>query len=147
MQLHPSDSANSTRLASESLSAGLIGLDFATDVGDLHVVQYDALPDDQRNYWAICHEMDVDDIVLVMAHHFPLALCRVADDYNYIRRIEPELGVWFRHFRRVDQISYFADVYTNAHDWPRITMTATISPLRNTGTESRDLIDDWMSRI
>ncbi len=35
MQLHPNDAKNAAHYANQSLSAGFIGLDFATEVGDL----------------------------------------------------------------------------------------------------------------
>lgn len=41
------------------------------------------------------------DVVLIMAHNFPFALVTVSGDYNYIRTPDPEIGVWFRHFRRI----------------------------------------------
>ena len=100
MQLHPNDAANAVRHSVESLCAGLIGLDFREDVGDLMTLTRDELPSNQEDYWLFGHEMTHSDIVLIMAHHYPLAICRVSGDYNYIRNCAPEIGVWFRHFRR-----------------------------------------------
>lgn len=98
MQVHPGDSDKATKHTVESISAGYIGLDFIIDVHDLLTVTQDMLPENQRNYWAFAHEMEVGDSVLLFAHHFPLALVRVAGPYNYIRAIAPEISVWFRHF-------------------------------------------------
>ena len=104
MQLHPSESGEAVRHTVESLAAGYIGLDFATDVGDLLTVDRGTLPDGQRDYWAFAHEMGIGDWALVFTHHFPFAIARVASQYNYIRRASPEIGVWFRHFRKVDEV-------------------------------------------
>ena len=46
--------------------------------------------------------MEVGDWVLLFTHHFPFALVRIAGPYNYIRSTAPEIGAWFRHFRKVD---------------------------------------------
>ncbi|MDC0294652.1 hypothetical protein OAK98_04575 [Mariniblastus sp.] len=145
MQLHPYRSEGSVRHAAESLNAGFIGLGFAHHIGDLHTVEKETLPDRQRNYWAFAHEMEIGDIVLVMARNFPFAICTVSGDYNYIREPVSELGVWFRHFRPVIDVSYYADVYINPHEWHRITMTGTIDPLRSRDSQSRRLIDEWLA--
>lgn len=145
MQLHPSEPEGAIKHTVESLSAGYVGLDFATDVPDLLTVSQAVLPDSQRNYWAFAHEMEVGDRVLLFAHHFPFALVRVSGEYNYIRAAVPELGVWFRHFRAVDDIRYFGDFRTNACSWEPIQMTATITPLRDTQSESYKLIDRWLN--
>ena len=63
----------------------------------------------QKDYWAFVHEMTQGDCVLVIAHHFPLALATVAGDYNYIRNVDRKIGVWFRHFRAVENVRYYAD--------------------------------------
>ena len=146
MQLHPDDSSGAIRRTVESLSAGYVGLDFAADVADLLTIQQDALPANQRNYWGFAHEMDINDRVLLFAHHFPFALARISGKYNYIRSAVPELGVWFRHFRAVDDVRYYGDFVTNAKSWEPITMTATITPLRDPSSESYKLIDQWLSR-
>jgi hypothetical protein len=145
MQLHPSESEGAIKHTVESLSAGYIGLDFAGDVPDLKTVAQSELPENQRNYWAFAHEMKVEDHVLLFAHHFPFALAKVSGEYNYVRAAVPELGVWFRHFRAVEDVRYFGDFITNARTWPQITMTATITPLRNTDTESHQLIERWLN--
>ena len=144
MQLHPHESESAIRHTVESLSAGYIGLDFATDVPDLLTVTQNELPEDSRNYWLFAHEMDVGDWVLLFTHHFPFALARVAGSYNYIRSTAPEIGVWFRHFRKVDSVRYYGDFVTDARDWEPITMTATITPLREHGTASYQLIERWL---
>ena len=147
MQLHPSESEGAIRHTVESLSAGYVGLDFAEDVPDLLTVRQDALPENQRNYWAFAHEMDVGDRILLFAHHFPFALVKVAGRYNYIRSIAPEIGVWFRHFRRIDDVRYYGDFNTNARNWESITMTATITPLRDVTTISYQLIRRWLGEV
>jgi hypothetical protein len=143
MQLHPSSSGEAVEHTINSLAAGYVGLDFAAEVGDLLATEQSELPTSQRDYWAFAREMQEGDFVLIFAHHFPFALARVVGPYNYIRSSDPNLGVWFRHFRRVDSITYYADYITNAHQWERITMTDTISPLRQPDTASYRLIEEW----
>lgn len=145
MQLHPNDADNAFHHSIACLSAGLIGVDFSI-AADLMTLEKTEV--EQSDAWHFAHEMAVDDVVLVMAHHYPLALCRVASDYNYIRRREFALGeVWFRHFRRIDRVYYYGDFVTNAHDWARITMTNTLSPLRSSDSQSRKLIDEWLADL
>lgn len=144
MQLHPAEPGEAVGNTVDSLVAGYIGLDFASDVGDLGKTTQQALPENQRDYWAFAHEMAVNDRVLIIAHYFPFALVRIAGPYNYIRMITPELGVWFRHFRHVDQVWYFGDFVTNARSWQKLTMTDTISPLRDRATMSYQLIERWL---
>jgi hypothetical protein len=144
MQLHPSESNDAIKYTVESLSAGYVGLDFAGDVPDLLTVTKDALPENQRSYWAFAHEMAVGDHILLFAHHFPFALVQVSGDYNYIRIRAPEIGVWFRHFRPVTEIRYYGDYATDARRWEPITMTATITPLRDPTSASYRLIDEWL---
>ena len=43
------------------------------------------------------------DRVLIVVHHFPFALAMVDGEYNYIRNVAPEIGVWFRHFRKSEK--------------------------------------------
>src|SRR5688572_23109023 len=133
MQLHPADSASAMKHAVESVGAGFIGLDFADDPGDLRSVARDDLPAGQTDYWDFAHRMAVGDRVLIIVHHFPFALVTVSGDYNYIRSPEPELGVWFRHFRRVDpsRTMYYADRVTNVSRWDQYRMTDTISILND----------------
>lgn len=143
MQLHPDEPGEAVKHSVESLAAGYIGLDFAAEVGDLRETTKSTLPENQRDYWAFAHEMHVGDRVLIIAHHFPFALGTVAGDYNYIRSCAPEIGVWFRHFRHVRDVRYYGDFVTNAHAWESITMTDTISPLRDPSSRSYRLIEDW----
>lgn len=147
MQLHPADSKHAIRHSIESLATGYIGLDFDQDVGDLMSVTQDNLPENQRDYWAFAHEMRVNDIVLIIAHHFPFALATVSGKYNYIRSRAPELGVWFRHFRKARDVRYYADFVTNVNSWQSITMTDTISPLRDQNSLSFRLIEKWLHAI
>jgi hypothetical protein len=144
MQLHPSEAAGAIRHTVKSLAAGYIGLDFETDVPDLLTVPQSLLPENQRIYWAFAHEMDIGDWVLLFTHHYPFALARVSGPYNYIRSTAPEIGVWFRHFRKVDDVRYYGDFVTNAHSWESITMPATITPLREHDTASYLLIERWL---
>ena len=147
MQLHPSDSKHAIKHSIESLVAGYIGLDFGRDVGDLTKVKQEKLPENQRDYWAFAHEMKIGDTVLIITHHFPFALATISGEYNYIRKKAPELGVWFRHFRKVKDVKYYADYVTNANSWQQITMTDTISPLRDPGSLSFELIEEWLQAI
>jgi hypothetical protein len=144
MQLHPTEPKLASFYASQSLSAGFIGLDFSRDVGDLFKTTKDELPLQQRDYWAFAHTMKKGDLVLIICHHFPFALVRVASDYNYIRNREPEIGVWFRHFRRVDGVRYYSDLRTNAKSWEQLKMTDTISPLYDAESASYRLIASWI---
>jgi hypothetical protein len=146
MQLHPSESKGAIKHTVEGLSAGYVGLDFAVDAPDLLTVTQDSLPENQRSYWAFAREMEIDDRVLLFAHHFPLALARVSGSYNYIRTAAPEIGVWFRHFRAVDDVRYCGDFVTNARAWEPITMIATMTPLRDTTSASYQLIEDWLAQ-
>ncbi|HEY1746903.1 MAG TPA: hypothetical protein VGG11_09100 [Xanthobacteraceae bacterium] len=82
MQVHPASPDDAVAHTIESLAAGYIGLDFATGVGDLLETQRASLPSNQKDYWAFAHEMREGDLVLVVAHHFPFALVRVAGPYN-----------------------------------------------------------------
>lgn len=144
MQLHPYVSQDATRLACESLTTGFIGLDFSVDIGDLFTVAKSSLPAKQKAYWAFAHSMAIGDWVLIMAHNHPLALCCVAGEYNYIRRTEPKLGVWFRHFRSVDQVTYFDDYFPKG-SWEGIIMKGTIDPLKSPDSRSRQLIAEWLN--
>ena len=87
--------------------------------------------------------MKEGDEVLIIAHHFPFALATIDGPYNYVREAVPELGVWFRHFRKVKSVRYYADYITNARSWEQITMTDTISPLRDPNSKSYQLISEW----
>lgn len=144
MQLHPDSAGGAVKHTVESLSAGYIGLDFASDVGDMQTITREQIPEGQRNYWAFAHEMAVGNRVLLFTHHFPFALVRVSGAYNFIRAAVPELGVWFRHFRAVDEVRYYGDCRTNAREWRPLTMTATITPLREPDSESYKLIESWL---
>jgi len=149
MQLHPDERGESVKHCVKSLAAGYIGLDFSAEVGDLMHATKDSLPKNQKDYWAFAHTMDLGDRVLVIAHHFPFALVRIAGEYNYVRRFAPEIGVWFRHFRKVDDIHFYADVKTktDVRKWNRLIMKDTISPLHNESSQSYLLIEDWLRRL
>ena len=143
MQLHPADGSG-TRHAAESLAAGFIGLDFGQDRGDMHLIANPSmLPQGERDYLDFAGKMTQGDRVLIIAHHFPFALVTVSGDYNYIRRPERELGVWFRHFRRVSDVKYYGDWITNPADWQRLVMVDTISILNDPDKPSYQLIQSW----
>ncbi|MDA8621995.1 hypothetical protein N9L48_05035 [Psychrosphaera sp.] len=141
MQLHPDDAKNSAFYSQQSLAAGLIGLDFATEVGDLLASEHKHILSSQKDYLYFAKDMKVGDKVLIISHHYPVAVVTVSGEYNYIRRTEPEIGVWFRHFRRVQDIKYFADHVTNAKSWEQYIMTDTISILKDKNSKSYKLID------
>jgi hypothetical protein len=143
MQLHPASSGDAVARAIGSLAVGYIGLDFAEEVGDLMATEQAKLPSNQKDYWAFAHTMRENDLVLIVVHHFPFALVRVSGAYNYIRSKAPELKVWFRHFRAVTDVRYYADFKTNAHAWERTIMTDTISPLHDVKSISYRLIEEW----
>lgn len=147
MQLHPANPGESTKDCGESLAAGFVGLDFTVDVGNLMAVNMAALPQAEKDYCLFAREMAVDDIVLIVAHHFPFALATIAGEYNYILQPVPEIGVWFRHFRKIREVHYYADFVTNAHKWEKLTMTDAIAPLRDPQSISYRLIEDWRRRI
>jgi hypothetical protein len=146
MQLHPGGSKEAIKHAVESLSAGYIGLDFGSRVPDMLTVTQEALPKIHKKYWAFANEMKIDDRVLLFTHHFPLALVRVAGEYNYIRDTAPEIGVWFRHFRKIDDVRYYGDFMTDAREWEYIIMTETIAPLRSPKSKTYQLIGEWLSQ-
>jgi hypothetical protein len=144
MQLHPNDAKNSAYYASQSLSAGFIGLDFETEVGDLLAVEHQNVLTTQRDYMAFAKEMQIGDKVLIIVHHFPFAVVTVSGEYNYIRKIDPALGVWFRHFRKInkDEIILFSDYNTNARAWDQVIMTDAISILNDPISKSYKLIQE-----
>ena len=144
MQLHPDDAPEAMRHAVESLGAGYIGLDFASEVGDLRTASKEQVLKSEKSYFAFSDEMREGDQVLVVVHQFPFALVTVDGDYNYIRNAAPELRVWFRHFRNVKDVAYYADYEKDAHKWPRTIMINAISPLRRADTEAWQIIEEWL---
>jgi hypothetical protein len=142
MQLHPNEPEYATYYASQSIAAGFIGLDFATEVGDLLAEEHQDILGTQRDYVSFAKDMQIGDKVLIIVHHFPFAVVTVDGEYNYIRRTEPELGVWFRHFRRIKDAYYFADFNTNARSWDQIVMTDAISILIDPNSLSYKLINE-----
>ncbi len=145
MQLHPAESDTAMAHTVQSVAAGFIGLDFAGACGDLRVADPTNVKAGERDYFDFANRMQIEDVVLIVVHHYQFALVTVGGDYNYVARREPELGVWFRHFRRIDKAKtlYWADRVTNARDWEPITMTDTISVLRDPDSKSYRLIEDW----
>ncbi len=146
MQLHPARPGEAIRYTVGSLAAGFIGLDFGIDVGDLKLQSKDSLPEGQKDYWDFAHKMRVGECVLIIAHNFPFALATIAGRYNYIREVAPELGVWFRHFRRVKNVRYYGDLKTNMRSWEQIKMSDAISPLLDPAGKSYQLIEAWLNR-
>jgi hypothetical protein len=137
------------RHAVDSVGAGLVGLDFENDPGDLRRADPNSVKTSEKDFFEFQHRMRVGDQVLIMVHHFPFALIVISGEYNYMAECEPELGVWFRHFRRIDKSKtiFAADVETDARKWERIVMTDTISILRDESSKSYQLIDKWRSGI
>ncbi len=146
MQLHPDDSKNSGFYSNQSIATGFIGLDFATEAGDLLAESQKNILSSQKDYMSFAKDMQIGDKVLIISHHFPVALVTVDDDYNYMRRAEPKLGVWFRHFRRIKNVVYYADFKTNAKAWEQYIMTDMISILKDKNSKSCKLIEK-MSRF
>lgn len=145
MQLHPNKPKQAFMFSVQSICAGFIGLDFSKDVGDLMRATKASLPENHRDYMQFAKKMAIGDKVLVIAHHFPVAIVTVAGDYNYIRNPVPHIGVWFRHFREISNPHFFADRMTNVSKWEQYTMTDTISPLHKSDTKSYQLIESWPS--
>ncbi len=141
MQLHPDDAKKATYYSSQSIAAGFIGLGFATDVGDLLSESHKNILSSQKDYINFATKMSPEDKVLIIAHHFPFALVTIDGDYNYLRRAEPKLGVWFNHFRRIKDPIYFSDFNTNSKSWEQYTMTDTISILKDQNSKSYQLIN------
>ena len=148
MQLHPSESENAVEYCVNSLATGYIGLDFKEETRDLGVLKKEDIPAGQRDFWDFANLMNKGDWVLIVAHHFPFALARVAKengDYNFIRHSsKKEIGVWFRYFRKVDRVFYYADYQTDVRKWDQIRMTDTISPLKDETSKSYRLISKWL---
>jgi hypothetical protein len=143
MQLCPPSRREAVKHTIESLVAGYIGLDFATEVGDLREKEQAALPVSQRHYWGFAHEMQKGDLVLIIAHQFPVALVTVANAYSYAKSVSPENGLRFHHFRRIEDVRYYDDFQTNSLIWDRITMVDAISRVRDPGSSSHRLIEEW----
>jgi len=141
MQLHPDDGERATYHSTKSISAGFIGLGFAGKVGDLLSEAEHEILETQKDYVQFANKMTIGDKVLIIAHHFPVAVVTIAGDYNYIRKTEPELGVWFNHFRRIKEPIYYSDFKTNSKSWEQYIMTDTISILKDEKSKSYKLID------
>lgn len=116
MNLHPTDEKLQMKCVTESLAAGFIGLGFdvGADPGDLDKINPDdprVSPQANKTYWSI-QKIEQNDFVAIFAHNEPIALVKVIEEYNYIKKSLPELGIWFNHFRRIerDKINYFADL-------------------------------------
>ncbi|MEE9443356.1 MAG: hypothetical protein V3V99_11895 [candidate division Zixibacteria bacterium] len=145
MQLHPAEPSKATYFAAESLAAGFIGLDFAKSVGDLTDIKKDDLEKGKQDYLAFQSEMLPDDQVLIIVHHYPFALVKVKGAYNYIRTPDRRIGVWFRHFREITDVRYYADYVNNPKDWEKLIMTDAISVLKNAKSKSYQLIKRWLT--
>lgn len=143
MQLHPDKPDQAIKHSIQCLAAGYIGLDFGQNVGDLMTINQDDLPTNKRDYWVFAHNIRINDLVLIIVHHFPFALATVVGEYNYIRSNAPEIGVWFKHFRKVNNVRYYADYIKNPLTWQKTIMTDTISPLPRRNSESYKLIKEW----
>ncbi len=144
MQLHPAQPGEAIRYTVGSLAASSIGLDFGIDVGDLMVRSKYSLPEGQQDYWDFAHKMRVGECVLIIAHNSPFALATIAGRYNYIREVAPQLGVWFRHFRRVKNVRYYGDLKTNMRSREQFPMRDAISSLLDPAGQSYQLIEAWL---
>jgi hypothetical protein len=123
---------------------GFIGLDWADDPGDLTLLSVDSLPPNVNTHdFGFARKMKLGDKVLVIVHHFPFALATVDSDYNYVREKVPELRIWFKHFRRVRDVRYYADRVTSAHEWEVIKMTSTLQILTDKDSASYRMIKSW----
>lgn len=136
MQLHPDQSNRAAAHAAESLSAGMIGLDHEEEIGDMRYGDRNRLPPHQRDYLDLATRMQRDDRLLIIVHHYPFAFATIDSDYFYITQKQPELKIWFRHFRRVRNVRYVADVITNPQLWPNLKMTDTICCLTSDDSDS-----------
>lgn len=141
MQLHPNKASKAAFYAAQSLAANFIGLDFKTDVGDLLMDENQNIVSTQKDYKSFAKDMQIGDKVLIIVHHFPFAVVTIDGEYNYIRNTVPEIGVWFKHFRRVKDVKYYSDYKTNAQKWEKITMTDAISILKTKTSKSYKLIE------
>ncbi len=143
MQLHPKEAKIAVQHTVKSLAAGFIGLDFddGDQPGDLRLANKKDSRQEVKDFWCI-KEMERNDKVLVFVHNFPFALVNVAGEYDYTT--DPvEVGVWFKHFRRVDKIKYYADWKTNPRDWKNLVMPCRIQGLIDTESASYKLIEQW----
>ncbi len=144
MQLHPTDPSRAMMHTVQSLASNLIGFGFNHDPGDLMRLSTPPFPPGVTAHdLAFATKMAVGDRVLVMVHHFPFALATVTGEYNYIRAADPGLHEWMRHFRRVQDVRYYADRITDAHKWAEIVMTGTVQPLTEPTSASYQLIAGW----
>lgn len=143
MQLHPATSERSTEHCLRSLAAGFIGLDSESDPGDLRIASKDTVKPTEKDYFDFALRMAIGDVVLIISHHYPLALVTIKDDYNYIKQTVPEIGVWFRHFRRIEKLSLYFDKVRNPLQWEKAIMTDTISILKDTNGASYLLAKNW----
>ena len=145
MQLHPSDRARATMHTVQALARGLIGLGFDQEPGDLlRLSPQPPLPTGVGpQEFSFATKMARRDKVLVIVHNFPFALATVDSDYNYTSAPDG-LGVWFRHFRRVCDVKYFADHELNANSWPRgLGFAGTIQILTDPTAPTYQLIENW----
>ncbi len=147
MQLHPGDSGQAAQHSIRCISSGFIGLDFETDVGDLRKLTKENLPKGHRTYLAFAKEMKPLDIVLIYVHNYPFALLKVKSKYYYTTSSIPEIGIWPRHFRRVELLQYYSDYIKNPRKWKKSTMTETLTPLRDKNKSTYILISGWLKNL
>lgn len=147
MQLHPNDSAYATDYTVKCLSKNYVGLDFDDDKSDLTTYDDSELETFPNNIRAFAKAISKDDIIIIFHHNIPFALVTEIEEYNYIKKVIPEMEIWFRHFRRFNKISYFNDVYKQGkNEHYMLAMTNTISEASE-DTKTVDLIKDWISKI
>jgi hypothetical protein len=145
MQLHPGKRAsrNAVQYTVESLAAHVIGFELTVDVGDLSGLTTAALNKSDRHCLPFATEMKTGDNVLIFAHNFPFALCRVSGDYEYVRERKP--GLWFRHSRQVDDVWYYGDYIKDPHAWEEITMRPAFQRVLPPKQPSFLLIERWLA--
>ncbi|WP_061243625.1 hypothetical protein [Leptospira interrogans] len=147
MQLHPDDQSLATDYTVKCLTNNYVGLDFPSGSYDLSEYDIDKLEAFPNNIRAFAKQITYNDYILIFHHNIPFALITEIGNYNYLKEVIPEMGIWFRHFRRFKKISYFNDVYKQGKDEHyKITMANTISEASE-DTKTVELIKDWIGRL
>jgi hypothetical protein len=147
MQLHPGESELAAEHTIQCVASGFIGLDFGKDVGDMRKLTKNDLPKGHRSYLAFAQAMKPGDIVLVFVHNYPFALLKVKSKYHYITSSIPEIGIWPKHFRRVELLQYYHDYIKDPRKWKKNTMTETLTPLRDRSKSTYLLINEWLNKL
>lgn len=147
MQLHPNDAEYASFYTINSLANGFIGLDFGNDPGDLEKLKECELEKTPNNIYAFVKEITRTDVVIIFLHHHPFAIVRNVEEYNYIKQPIDEVNIWFRHFRKFKDISYYSDVFGTIKDEHKnIKMSNTFSGVSE-DSETGKLIQGWLRRL